>query len=93
MSKRWEFTEDLFLAKFFDAVGDLCGTHDLGRPKGAAAARVKRLKAVGAWEPLQAFLRAEYEHLRAYYAAVGRKDMVEMLEMAHPAAADDGETE
>lgn len=39
MSKRWTLKEDLFLHSYFEAVGDYVGTHDLGRPKGAATIR------------------------------------------------------
>jgi hypothetical protein len=53
MSKRWTFEEDLFLASYFEAVGDMCGWHDLGRPKGAATKRVAKLRETGAWEALK----------------------------------------
>lgn len=92
MTKRWTLQEDIYLAKFFDIVGDQCG-NDPGRAKGAATARVKRVKDYGAWEPLQAFLRAEYEHLRAYYVALGRNSDVEMLDMVHVAAPEEVECE
>lgn len=68
MSKQWTFENDLFLAAYFDAVGDYVGTHDLGRPKGAATARVKKLKACGAWDLLQNYLLIP----SAYRIALGK---------------------
>ena len=53
MSKRWTLKEDRFLAAYFDGLGDYIGTHDLGRPKGAATKRVEKLKECGAWDILK----------------------------------------
>ena len=66
MSKRWTEKEDRFLFDYFDDLGDFVGTHDLGRPAGAAAKRVQFLKKCGAW----AALKAEAEAYSAYYCAV-----------------------
>lgn len=57
MAKRWTFEDDLFLAAYFDTLGDYIGEHDLGRPKGSAAKRVEKLKASGAWDVLQMHIR------------------------------------
>ena len=77
MSKRWTMKEDLFLYTHFDAVGDYIGTHDLDRPKGAAAKRVAKLKFTGAWTALAAREEAE----QAYHIALGQpatwEDMME----------------
>lgn len=59
MAKRWTFHEDVFLHEFFDAVGDWVGTHDFGRPKGAATRRVAMLKFTGAWDALTRRRQAE----------------------------------
>jgi hypothetical protein len=67
MSKRWTYEEDSFLHAYFDAVGDYAGTHDLGRPKGAATKRVAHLKATGAWDALT----REEQATRDYYKALG----------------------
>lgn len=61
MPKRWTLEEDIFLARFFDVVGDMTGTHDLGRPKGAATARVKALEVAGAWAILREWVDADAE--------------------------------
>ena len=70
MSRRWTMKDDLFLFAYFDAVGDLAGTHDLGRPKGAAIKRVAKLKACGAWTALAAREEAEmaYRHALGIYS-------------------------
>lgn len=70
MSKRWTMEEDLFLFAYFDAVGDYAGTHDLGRPAGAATKRVARLKETGAWPALAAREEAEtaYRHALGMYS-------------------------
>lgn len=62
MSRRWTFDEDRFLHAYFDAVGDIVGEHDLGRPRGAATARVRKLKANGAWGAL-----TDLQNARAHY--------------------------
>lgn len=64
MSKRWTEKEDKFLHAFFEAVGDYIGPHDLGRPAGAAAARVRALKASGAWDALTREEEANLEYRR-----------------------------
>lgn len=51
---RWTKAEDDFLRRHFEAVGDLVGTHDLGRAPGAAARRVSELKRRGLWSPHKA---------------------------------------
>lgn len=85
---RWTFSDDLFLAKYFDAVGDMCGWHDLGKPRGAATKRVAKLKAKGAWLPLKRMLESDFEHTHAYLTALGKNADVEMLEMMHPGSPD-----
>jgi len=62
MAKRWKFEEDSFLHAYFDAVGDMVGWHDLGRPKGAATKRVAALKASGAWDALTRMKAARHEY-------------------------------
>lgn len=64
MNKRWTIKEDLFLHAYFDAVGDYCGSHDLGRPVGAATRRVKTLKRCGAWEAMNRMTEAERDYRR-----------------------------
>ncbi len=91
MSKRWTFSDDVFLAKHFDAVGDMCGTHDLGRAKGAATKRVKELKANGAWDDLQAHLQAQFDTLAAYYLKTRQMSALEGLCMTHVKAPYDWE--
>lgn len=71
MSKRWTLEEDRFLHSYFDAVGDFIGTHDLGRPKGAATKRVKHLRATGAWDALT----RECDAARDYRKCLGIKDL------------------
>lgn len=85
---RWTFSDDLFLAKYFEAVGDMCGWHDLGKPKGAATKRVAKLKACGAWDALKGRLESEFLHTHAYLIALGKNADVEMLEMMHPGNPD-----
>ena len=89
MSRRWTLEEAAFLVRFFDAVGDYVGTHDLNRPKGAATNRVAKLKTTGAWDSLVARHVADYQHLRTYYQAVGAPADVAMLDMMHPGAPED----
>lgn len=67
MSKRWSYDEDMFLAAYFDAIGDYIGVHDLGRPRGAATKRVQKLKETGAWDCLQLSIRCR----SAYNTALG----------------------
>ena len=62
MSRRWTFDEDRFLHAYYDAVGDFVGEHDLGRPKGAATARVRLLKKNGGWGAL-----SDLEAAKAHY--------------------------
>jgi len=62
MSRRWTMEEDMFLADYFEALGDFVGEHDLGRPRGAATKRVKVLKDSGAWDWLKTIRRAEREY-------------------------------
>lgn len=61
MAKRWTVKEDLFIHAYFDALGDMIGPHDLGRPKGAAAKRARVLKQSGAWAALDRMNAAEFE--------------------------------
>lgn len=63
--KRWTFSEDAFLHAYFDGVGDFIGEHDLGRPKGAATARVRRLRKCGAWAALDKYEEARTDYLKA----------------------------
>lgn len=63
--KRWTISEDQFLHAYFDAVGDYAGTHDLGRPAGAATRRVAFLKTSGAWAALDREIAARRDYLRA----------------------------
>lgn len=88
MSKRWTWDEDLFLASYFDAVGDMCGWHDLGKPKGAATKRVAKLKECGAWDALKAYIAADYQHKRAYMVALGKSADVERIDEMHLGAPD-----
>lgn len=83
MAKRWAFREDRFLAEHFDTMGDYIGTHDLGRPAGAASKRVNHLKKTGAWVALQQLIRAEFDYLTAYHRALGNHRAVEWIEMVH----------
>ena len=69
MSKRWTSEEDMFLAVYWDDIGDLIGTHDLGRPSGAAGKRVAFLKKCGAWQAMKSVLFYE----KAYRKALGIK--------------------
>lgn len=64
MAKRWTLKEDIFLHAYFPAVGDLVGTHDLGRPTGAATRRAALLKQTGAWDCLERRQAAECEYFR-----------------------------
>lgn len=80
---RWTWDDDLFLAAYFDAVGDMCGWHDLGKPEGAATKRVAKLKACGAWEALKAYIAANYTHKRAYFVALGRASDVAAIDEFH----------
>ena len=75
-ARHWSYEDDEFLISYFDAVGDYVGTHDLGRPKGAATRRVAQLKKCGAWDALIrkqqleakagiASLRAELDYAKA----------------------------
>lgn len=64
MAKRWSLKEDTFLHAYFPAIGDLVGTHDLGRPAGAATRRVALLKQTGAWACLERRQAAEHEYFR-----------------------------
>lgn len=65
MAARWTLEDDLTLHAFYPAVGDFVGVHDLGRPKGAAAARYKKLKACGALDALDRRFAAERDYRRA----------------------------
>ena len=90
MSRRWTTEDDDFLARYYDAVGDMCGTHDLGRPKGAADKRVKFLKACGAWDAIKARHRDDYKNLRAYLVAVGASGAaLNDIDLLHPGAPED----
>lgn len=80
MSKRWTFDEDLLLFAYFEAVGDHVGTHDLGRPAGAATKRVAKLKACGAWDALNRRLDAEMDYMIAV-AAPNRDDRDSLAEL------------
>jgi hypothetical protein len=85
---KWTFEQDMFLASYYDAVGDQCGTLDLGKAKGAADRRVKRLKACGAWEALRDRIMADFETMDAYLDCLGKQGRREMLWMCHPASPD-----
>jgi len=90
---RWTFEQDLFLASYFDAVGDLCGTHDLGKPKGAAARRVKKLKkrnttGRSAWDVLKDFIKEDFYRRDEYFAALLNVKDRELHWMVHPGAPD-----
>ena len=90
MAKRWTVEDDDFLARYYDAMGDYIGEHDLGRPKGAAAKRVKFLKDCGAWDAIKARHRDDYKHLRAYMVAVGASGAaLNDIDLLHPGAPDD----
>lgn len=67
MARRWTIQEDTFLFAYFEAVGDFIGEHDLGRPKGAATARVRHLKRTGAWAAMERMRQAESD----YYKCLG----------------------
>jgi hypothetical protein len=67
MSTRWTEKEDHFIVAHFDAIGDIIGPHDLGRPKGAVAKRAARLKETGAWAVLELEQRCGF----AYRLALG----------------------
>lgn len=58
MSKRWTFDEDLMLAEYEGMDANMIAEHDLGKPKGAGARRVKTLKDKGVWPHIQAMIRA-----------------------------------
>lgn len=73
MGKQWSFKEDMFLAEYFDAIGDMAGQHDLGRPKGAATKRVKTLKKRGLWDGLLN-LRRTQRVTRALHVLAFSKD-------------------
>ncbi len=83
MSKRWTEHEDKFIHAYFDALGDYVGTHDLGRPAGAAAKRAKFLKESGAWDALT---RMQAQH-HLYLKLTGHRfadGVDEMFEEAPP---------
>ena len=89
MGKRWTLEEDEMLVKYYEAIGDMVGTHDLNRPTGAATKRVKALKECGAWQALKLRYRADYFYLRAYMVAVkASEDALEMFDNMHPGAID-----
>lgn len=69
MAKRWTEQEDQFLHAYYDGLGDYVGTHDLGRPAGAATKRVAFLKRSGAWDALTRSAKAAEDYRRA----VGRR--------------------
>lgn len=49
MSKRWTYEEDAFLLEYHGAVdANFIASHDLGRPHGAGAKRLKKLQEAGA---------------------------------------------
>lgn len=90
MSKRWTHHEDMYIAQFFDIVGDKAG-RDKGKPNGAAARRVKLLKDCGAWEILQKMLQDEFDNLSALLIAKREFSMLENLCMTHVKAPWDWE--
>lgn len=83
MSKPWTWDEDMFLASFFEAIGDANASRDLSRPKGSPTKRVAKLKESGAWNALTDHIEADYEHKRAYYAALGNSVAVDDLDEFH----------
>lgn len=64
MSKRWTLREDQILHAYFDEMGDFVGTHDLGRPAGAATKRARLLKQTGAWAALDRQIEAGRDYRR-----------------------------
>lgn len=88
---RWTFEQDLFLASYFDAVGDLCGTNDLGKPKGAATRRVKKLKernttGRSAWDVLKDYIKSDFRLRDEYLSATVNVKVRELHWMVHPGA-------
>jgi hypothetical protein len=84
MSKKWTLRDDQFLVQFYPVLGDYVGTHDLGRPAGAADARVKKLQETGAWAFIERMMSNEYVYLRLYYEVMGNSEDLEMLDNLHP---------
>jgi hypothetical protein len=67
MSKRFDFDDDMFIHAYYDAIGSYIGPHDLGRSAASINARVRKLKATGAWDALTDMANAR----RRYQAALG----------------------
>lgn len=88
MGKRWTWDDDLFLASYYDTLGDFVGYHDLGRPVGAADKRVLKLKACGAWAYLKAFIADDYRNKRGYLISLGQRRDVEVMDDMHLGAPD-----
>lgn len=59
MRKHWTLDEDIFLVAFSELGPDFIATYDLGKGKGAGERRVKRLKELGIWEKLEAYVEAK----------------------------------
>ena len=74
MAKPWTREHDEFLFAYFDGMGDFIGVHDLGRPEGAATARVAKLKACGAWAAMEREQAARADYYRALGKAVPGED-------------------
>ncbi|MDX5592535.1 hypothetical protein [Pseudovibrio sp. SPO723] len=88
--KNWTIKEDLQLVAWFDFVGTVHLSRDLGRSDQSIKDRAKKLKETGAWDDLKAFKKAEFKHLQAYYEKVGNKSASEEIQMLHPFSPEHG---
>lgn len=100
MSKRWTFEQDLMLAEYEGIDANMIAEHDLGKPKGAGARRVKTLKDKGVWPHIQAMIKArdvaQAHHRLAFsqseivreHAALDLVELGEPLSYEHQAIVD-----
>lgn len=59
MSKRWSLDDDIFLVDFSQLGPDFIASHDLSKGKGAGERRAKKLKELGIWEKIEAYVQAK----------------------------------
>jgi hypothetical protein len=71
MKNAWTIEEDIFIVRFYDAVGPFIGPHDLGRTEKAVTARAQKLKAKGGWELLRRAIEAQAEYNLVMHARSG----------------------
>lgn len=81
MAKRWKLEDDIFLAAYVDVGANYVANHDLGfQSKDAGVNRVKKLKELGLWDKINAYMKAKQDMHDAWTMALGPEWAKELVE-------------